>query len=92
MKPAEELIETLQVRPTEKAPPERPQLLASVAPPNDRHFINRIRAGSRSMRENTVVLGSSVHDVSRDHQRIRAGEGRTVWLGDKPRVEIDGRV
>lgn len=90
--PDEELIETIQVRPGERPPPERPQLLASVTPPSDRHFINRIRAGSRSMRENTVVLGSAVHHVSQDHQRIRAGEGRMVWVGDAPGVEIDGRV
>ena len=90
--PDDELIETIQVRPGERLPPERPQLLASATPPNDRHFINRIRAGSRSMRENTVVLGSAVHDVSRDHQRIRGGEGTMVWLGDAPGVELDGRV
>lgn len=90
--PDEERIETVHVRPAERVPPERPRLLDTVTPPNDRHFINRIRAGSRVGAENTVVLGSVVHHVSQDHRRILAGEGQMVWEGDTPGVEIDGRV
>lgn len=78
--------------PPERNPPRRPELLANVKSPNNRHFLDRIDKNGRPHGDTSVVLPAAGAAVRADVEAIRAGSGAMIWLTpNQPGIRLNAR-